>query len=218
VSQYGEQKGRVEAQVTIKYIDSILEGFKGNDKVGDRNKLVELARQVPVDLEAPGARQIQDRLNVEAQKLGLTEKALRSMGWAERLAPGYVQNPQPSEHKRLEDAFLVEPHQANPEKPRMGLSSKDLYSYEGIERQTAGGLIGMLQGPLKGMSSPEVTQVRNRISGMRTELEKLDKMPETNDHGEGPQGQGEVQGVPGSPAGHHQGLSEAQDQVSSRSC
>jgi hypothetical protein len=175
-AEYGVAKARVEAQGTLGYVDTLLKGFQGEERAGARGKLSWLAKQVPPDLTAPGAREIQDKLNLEAQKLGITEKGLRALAWAERLSPGYIMNPDPQKHLALEEAFIQAPHKSEASKTdRASLSSGDLYQYEGLERQTAGGIVGLLQSPLTGLNFNEAGEIRKTIGELRGRLQGFDE-------------------------------------------
>jgi hypothetical protein len=177
-AEYGVAKARVESQVSIKHVDSVLNRFQGEDRATARGKLSWLAKQVPEDLSQSGARDLQNQLNREAASLGLDEKALRALAWAERQSPGYITRLDPAKHGAMEEAFVKAPHDKTaPKTHRASLSSGDLYCYEGIERQTAGGLIGILQAPLKGLDFNEANAIRKKVGELRGRLEGFDKNP-----------------------------------------
>jgi hypothetical protein len=150
-TDYGVEKARIEQGVTTRYIDSVLSQFQGEGKATARAKLNYLARQVPEDLSTPEARKHQDTLTLEAKSLGLTEKALRAVAWAEKQSPGYIDHPDPLKHGTFMDAFLAAPHEKGADATDRGsLPSGDLYAFEKLGGMSDLAIRGALKSAIPG--------------------------------------------------------------------
>jgi hypothetical protein len=156
----------------VDYVDTLLSHFK---KPSDLQTLVGLAKQVPVGIATQEDRQKQNLLNQQAAKLGLTEKALRALGWAERTVPGYLQEPTQEKAKGLIADIVSSPHDVNVGKDDpLSLGSADLYSYETLQRWSPNKIAGLLNYPVPGKDqSTEATKIRARIRGDRDKLNRM---------------------------------------------
>jgi hypothetical protein len=147
--QLGHKKGELESrETTLNYVDLMLSKYNS----GQRWEIGELARQVPPDLKAPGAREEQNRLNKLGEPLGLSEMGLRALGKVSRTAPGYIQQPDPGQHDKLVDAFMKAPSHnpgAPPTDPK-SMPSGDLYFYSELgERRPLNGVRNLLTDRLR---------------------------------------------------------------------